>query len=389
MKLSDFLKIFSIPFKNKLITISFFLFYYSKSQSIQNNLEFNLSEFNFKIKPTAIKFLNFDKDKILDLLSYENNSLNIYLGDSTGNFTLNEELLKSKTITEIKSSDLNSDNLDDIILVHHDLNKIQILIQDTSDLKFKSFEYDVNFYPDNLLIYDLNQDGISDICVFGKSSTGVTILVGKKNGTFQSAEILFDEIPISNIYPVNINNDKTIDLCVLNWLTNELIFFAGMGNLDYYIFDQLKLKHETNNLFFMKFNSDKYSDYIISNNNKYSFFVVDAQSKTREIYSNKTKNTINKIDTFSSKQDKYNYIFISTEEGEIDLLKLDLLNNIVVANSQNIKNDKVFLEDLDGNNQKEIILLNDNNLKILWLDKSSSNSDKIVFTNTRHLINSN
>ena len=41
--------------------------------------------------------------------------------------------LKSGTITSIKSSDVNRDSLDDIILVHHSLNKIEVLLNNKNN----------------------------------------------------------------------------------------------------------------------------------------------------------------------------------------------------------------------------------------------------------------
>ena len=83
---------------------------------------------------------------------------------------------------------------------------------------------------------------------------------------------MFDEIPIEEIYPVYLNSDKEIDLAIKNWLTNEMIYYFGMGDLQFYVYDVVSLKDEESKIFYFHANSDNFTDYLVSNKNKIDLF---------------------------------------------------------------------------------------------------------------------
>jgi FG-GAP-like repeat len=80
-----------------------------------------------------------------------------------------------------------------------------------------------------LAIADLNNDHIADILLFGRNTSGVTALFGNPNGTFTRSWPLFPDISVSDMVTTDLNEDGISDVFLLDWLSNRLILFYGIG----------------------------------------------------------------------------------------------------------------------------------------------------------------
>ncbi len=360
---------------SKLFTASLIFYSYSRSQTDSSFNSVSVSEFKLSFTPEIILFLNSNNDKNLDFVSLDSKTNTLWLNeaDSIGGYFNFKEIKKSGTITSIKSSDVNRDSLDDIILVHHSLNKIEVLLNNKNN-NFTSTFYDVNFYPDKVEIFDFNRDGILDLCSYGKVASGVTILLGKKNGKFSQGEVLFDEIPIEEIYPVYLNSDKEIDLAIKNWLTNEMIYYFGMGDLQFYVYDVVSLKDEESKIFYFHANSDNFTDYLVSNKNKIDLFLTNNIGSAKQNISFTLDEEINFVDTATSQNTLKKYLLVSTKKNEINFINMQNGNDSFDYFSFSIPfdYDKFFFCDLNKDSQKEIILFNGSNMYTLWFNQTDN-----------------
>jgi hypothetical protein len=80
-----------------------------------------------------------------------------------------------------------------------------------------------------LAVADLNNDGIADILLFGKNTSGVTALFGNPDGTFIRSWPLFPDISVSDVVTADVNEDGIIDVFLVDWLSNRLILLYGIG----------------------------------------------------------------------------------------------------------------------------------------------------------------
>ncbi len=80
-----------------------------------------------------------------------------------------------------------------------------------------------------LAVGDLNNDGIADILLFGKNTSGVTALFGNPDGTFIRSWPLFPDISVSDVVTADVNEDGITDVFLVDWLSNRLILFYGIG----------------------------------------------------------------------------------------------------------------------------------------------------------------
>lgn len=76
---------------------------------------------------------------------------------------------------------------------------------------------------------DINNDHRKDILLFGRSSAGVRTLLGHADGSFTPGALLFPDISVSDARATDLNGDGITDLILLNWLSNQLVIFYGIG----------------------------------------------------------------------------------------------------------------------------------------------------------------
>ena len=82
---------------------------------------------------------------------------------------------------------------------------------------------------DRFTIADINNDKRRDICVFGRKVSGVLILLGQPSGGFRVGSTLFPELSVSDLKTSDINGDGITDVILLNWLSDQLTVFYGIG----------------------------------------------------------------------------------------------------------------------------------------------------------------
>ncbi len=80
-----------------------------------------------------------------------------------------------------------------------------------------------------IAIADINNDKRPDIVIFGRSTSGVSVLYGTAKGTFSAPDNLFPDVSASDLATADLNRDGITDVLLLDWLANRLIIFYGIG----------------------------------------------------------------------------------------------------------------------------------------------------------------
>ncbi len=259
-----FVRLRSIPALVSFVILSAPSF--SISQIRQINSLSVVQSFEFPMPVTQPALFRHSSARIPDLIWYVRDSAAFITARNIGNgrFDSPKVVGRSSSVTSFITGNINDDGLDDIVIVHRDQNQIELLLSRRSDSTFLSSFHTVNFYPEQAVIGDLNNDRIPDVMTCGKLSSGVSVLQGKGNGKFLPARTLFENIPVNGLSLVALNGDNIVDVAVHNWLTNETILYLGIGRLKFSEQTVLSFAEDTVQVQFLDVNGDRLTDAAIS-----------------------------------------------------------------------------------------------------------------------------
>jgi len=101
----------------------------------------------------------------------------------------------------------NNDGRDDIVIVHRETSQVEVWLSTPDDTVFYYDKYGVNFYRKRSLLADIDMTPTIDILCFGKLSSGISVLLGNKDGTFKEKTLILPEIPVVDASVVKLNDD--------------------------------------------------------------------------------------------------------------------------------------------------------------------------------------
>ncbi|CAF1411817.1 unnamed protein product [Adineta ricciae] len=168
-------------------------------------------------------------------------------------------------------ADLNNDSFLDIVIASNSEGRLYIF-QGYGDGTFVdgiTLSTGLNLLPRSLLIADLNKDKFWDIAVANSGSDNIQIFFGDVDGSFSDETILStgsDSTPYA-ISISNFNNEKQLDIAVLNYGSNTLGILFGCN--DKRFFDQITYStgdfSQPYDIAIGDLNNDQYLDVLIVN----------------------------------------------------------------------------------------------------------------------------
>jgi hypothetical protein len=232
--------------------------------------------------PAFVTLMHFKADAFPDVLCYEQEtqSIVVLINNGDGTFSERKPIGVATDVTYLATKDLNNDGNDDIVIVHREASRVEVWLSTAIDTVFTPSHYAVNFYPEKVLIADIDNDTTFDMLCFGKLSSGISVLLGKKDGTFKEKSLILPEIPVVDASVVKLNDDDYPDLIIHNWLTNEMVFFFGMGDLQFSEQNILSFGQDTVAVVFGDFNKDRIMDYAVASSETKTlrFFAGDGMA---------------------------------------------------------------------------------------------------------------
>ncbi|MDH4068992.1 MAG: VCBS repeat-containing protein [Ignavibacteria bacterium] len=76
---------------------------------------------------------------------------------------------------------------------------------------------------------DLNSDGEVDLLLFGKQTTGIGVHLGGEGTIPALWKTIVPDISVSDIATTDLNGDGIIDLFVVDWVSNRVVLYIGIG----------------------------------------------------------------------------------------------------------------------------------------------------------------
>ena len=199
--------------------------------------------------------VNNDKRNDILLFGKGSSGVSTLTGRRDGTYAPGIVLFPDLSVSDLKTTDLNGDGITDILLLDWLSNELVLfygigrgifseqvsvnLAAEPAELgitqvtKGRKIRVAVTLPEDSeaerLIVADVNNDKRNDILLFGKGSSGVSTLTGRRDGTYAPGIVLFPELSVSDLKTTDLNGDGITDILLLDWLSNELVLFYGIG----------------------------------------------------------------------------------------------------------------------------------------------------------------
>ncbi|HTC49877.1 MAG TPA: FG-GAP-like repeat-containing protein [Candidatus Aquilonibacter sp.] len=165
---------------------------------------------------------DFNADGKLDFaaVDFNNNGtgdVQVYYGNGDGTFTEGTPYpTGSNGAYTLITADFNKDGHPDLAVLNTNNDNVSILLNDGTGGFLAPVTYPVTADAQAIATADVNGDGVLDLVVTGRSSTGaISVLLGNANGTFQSASTTtFAFNYLGNLALGDLDGDGKVDLAV-------------------------------------------------------------------------------------------------------------------------------------------------------------------------------
>ena len=182
---------------------------------------------------------NDDGYQDIAVLNYADQSIEIFLNTMMGSFQKTRQMLQpGKIPINMSSGDFNADGKADLIVTMRFSNVVVMLGQGNGFFDAPQ-SIPVKGQPTGVVVGDYNKDGVPDIAMAlaGNGRTGVQILWGKGDGTFESSDAFKGGKQPLTIVSIDVNNDGLKDFVTSSNSLHALTTLINKGDKT---FDSLK-----------------------------------------------------------------------------------------------------------------------------------------------------
>jgi hypothetical protein len=104
-------------------------------------------------------------------------------------------------------------------------------ILETGEKSISESVYPASTESQRIAVYDINGDNREDVLLFGKRRSGVSTFLSRTDGSLVAGPVLFPDLSVADLSVGDLNGDGIADILLLNWLSNELAVYYGIGQL--------------------------------------------------------------------------------------------------------------------------------------------------------------
>jgi hypothetical protein len=161
------------------------------------------------------------------VLAQETPTVYFYSLSSTGSFIQADLLSLSEHCSDIVAHPHTAKGQDELALLSTD-GTTALLVRKV-DTVFSETALELRTSSQRIAYGDINNDKKLDLLFFGRKRAGMSSLIMRSDGRYSGSSLLFPDLSISDLQCADLNGDGITDIFVLNWLTNQLALFYGIG----------------------------------------------------------------------------------------------------------------------------------------------------------------
>ncbi len=146
-------------------------------------------------------------------------------------------------------ADIDADGDDELMILSEDGGQIEI--QRPGEIAGQPTHFRLDQRAQRLVVADVDNDGRKDILYFGRNMAGVGTLLGARYGSFRQGPLLFPETSAGDLIATDLNGDRITDLVLVQWLSDQLAVYFGIGQYQFSEQVSLALPAEPGRIAFM------------------------------------------------------------------------------------------------------------------------------------------
>ncbi|RCJ15226.1 hypothetical protein A6S26_07810 [Nostoc sp. ATCC 43529] len=225
------------------------------------------------LRPYSIVVGDFDKDGKTDLVTANKSSqtVSVLLGNGDGTFksasTFSTVGFNGLSPSSVAVADFNKDGKLDLVTANSVSNNISLLLGKGDG----SFQTAVNFAlesasaPISIAVGDFNKDGKSDIVTVNNASQNISVLLGNGAGSFGTASNFKVPSRPTSVTVADFNKDGISDLAVTSSYFNNVSIMLGDGDGTFSSATQFDVGINPNSVVVGDFNKDNKLDLAVAN----------------------------------------------------------------------------------------------------------------------------
>lgn len=207
---------------------------------------------------------DFNGDGITDIASYGSKFISISYAINDSDVWNTKTFLTDFKIMSSVSADFNNDGRDDVAALSVDKRLLKIYLSRQPDTLIYKWKTELGQSYDFINAADINYDGKTDVLIYGKNVLGLTVLLGRGDGTFRPPQVILPDYSFSSVGVHDFSGDDLPDLFCINWVSNEVLLFSSYAHLRYLLPSTITFTDEPLNVTPAFIDSDDLIDLIVT-----------------------------------------------------------------------------------------------------------------------------
>ena len=234
--------------------------------------------------PFALVTADLNNDGIPDFVTANrgDNTESVLLGIGDGTFEPEEVVPTGNTPRGIAAADFNGDGKVDIVNANLGDNTATVLLGNGDGTVSSGANQVVpasNLRPFQEVVADVNGDGIPDIVTANRSDNSVSVLLGNRDGSFQTRETFASgRLPIS-VAVADLNGDGIPDIVTANYTGSNVSVLFGNGDGTFQPHEDLPAGNACYDVKVADLNGDGIPDIVVTNKDDNTVGVLLGKGK--------------------------------------------------------------------------------------------------------------